>query len=69
MEVSLFFQATSNRMKEYSLKLHQEKFRLDIKEEFLPRSVIGHCNGLHKEEVELPLELPSLEAIKSRLGT
>lgn len=55
-------------MREYSLKLYQERFRLDVWKNLFTGSVIGHYNGLHKEVVE-SLELSSLEEFKSRLGT
>lgn len=55
-------------MREYSLKLYQERFQLDIRRNLFTGSVIGHCNGLHKEVVE-SLELPSSEVFRRRLGT
>lgn len=42
MQVSLFSQATSDKMREQSLKLLQERFRLDMRRNFFTESVIRH---------------------------
>ena len=40
--------------------MHQERFRLGIKENFLTEKVVRHWNRLHREAVESP----SLEAFR-----
>ena len=58
-----FMRVDSNRTRGSSLKLRQERFRLDIRRKFSTQRLVTHWKRLPKEVVDAP----SLEALKARL--